>query len=190
MVANGGAGLRFDFEFESGGEADGPEQAEVIFGEPGFGVADGANEFAVQVGLAVDVVDDGLGLGVVEEGVDGEVAAGGVFGGIGFEGYCLRVAAVGVGAIAAEGGDFDAVPEDDAEVGADEFSAYEEFRKFIGTGIGGNVPVFGLAGEEHVADAAAGEEGSVSGGVESFQDLGRWGRNLHRPSNGASNWAL
>ncbi len=82
-LLEGGPGGGFDGEAEGGGEADGAEEAEVVFLEAGGGFADGADELGFQVGLAVDVVDERTGFGVVEEAVDGEVTAFGVLFGCG-----------------------------------------------------------------------------------------------------------
>lgn len=194
MEADGGGGFGLDIEREAGGEADGAEEAEVVFGEAGGGVADGADEFVVEVVAAVDEVEDLVGAGIEEEAVDGEVAAGGVAGGVCFELDGLGMAAVGVRSIGAEGGDFDAMEEDDAEVGADGFGAGEELGEFGGAGRGGDVEVFGLAAEEEVADAAADEESGVSGGVEGVEDMGRGGGGdhlpLYRAANSALSWSL
>ena len=43
--------------------------------------------------------------GVEEHSVDGEVAAENVFAGVGGVTHCVRTAAIGVGAVGAEGGD-------------------------------------------------------------------------------------
>lgn len=188
--ADGFGGFRFDIEGETGGEADGAEEAEMVLGEALGGAADGADEFVGQVGLAIDIVEDAVGLDVEEHAVDGEVTAGGVLDGVGFELDGLGAPAVGVGAVAAEGGDFDAVPEDDAEVGADEFGSFEELREFIGAGIGGDVPVLWFAAEEHIADAAADEVGAVAGGVKAVENLSGCGGDVHPTSYRASNPAL
>lgn len=151
----------------------------MVFGEALVGVADGADGFVGEILAAVDEVDDLVGLGVVEEAVDGEVAAGGVAGGVGFELDRLGMAAVEVGAIGTECRDFDAVPEDDAEVGADELSAGEEGSEFGGLGVGGDVEILGLAVEEVIADAAADQVGLVAVRVETRENLRHWGREDH-----------
>ena len=98
LAANGGAGSGFDFEFVEGRESHGPEEPEVVFGEPCRGVAYSADHFAGEVGLAVDMVDDLIVLGIEEEAVDGEVAAGGVLGGVCFESHSLSRLSYGHGA--------------------------------------------------------------------------------------------
>jgi len=56
----GGVGGGFDVEARFEGEADGAEESEGVFLKAFGGVADGADEFVVEVGLAVDEVDDVL----------------------------------------------------------------------------------------------------------------------------------
>lgn len=159
-LLEGGPGGGFDGEAEGGGEADGAEEAEVVFLESGGGLANGADELGFEVGLAVDVVDERAGFGVVEEAVDGEIAALGIlfWSGIG-DGF--GAAAIAIGAVGAEGGDFDPAlagggDDDDAEVGADELAAWEQFGDLSGVCGGGDVVVFGIAIEQEITDGATG----------------------------------
>lgn len=125
------------------------------------------------------MVDERAGFGVVEEAVDGEVSALGVLFGVG-EGDRLRAAAIAIGAVGAEGGDFDPAfagggDDDDAEVGTDELAAGEEFGDLSGVGGGGDVVVFGIAIEEEVTDGATGQVGEVAvlvEAVDDFEDVG------------------
>ncbi len=75
-------------------ETDGAEDAQVVFEDARFGVADEADEFVAEIFLAIDEVEDFFGGGVVEKGVDGEVAAFGVLFRIG-KGDGVGAAAVG-----------------------------------------------------------------------------------------------
>ncbi len=139
LLLDGGKGAWLDLEPQAGGETDRAEHAELVFGEAGDGVADGADDAGGEVGLTVDKVEGGgcsVGVLVIQErieehAVDGEVAAEHIFAGVGGEADRVGAAAVGVGAIVAEGGDLDggavvatgitasfATDEDDAEVGA------------------------------------------------------------------------
>lgn len=181
---DGGGGGGVEGEVEAGGEADGAEETEVVFGKAAVGVADGTEDAGGKVGDAADVVDDlggrgvggwcGGGEGVFEEAVDGEVATEGVFFG-GGEADLVGAAAVGVGAVGAEGGDFDLVAavtdENDAEGGADGLGVAEEFADVGGGGGGGDVVVFGGEVEKGIADAAAGEVGGVVGVAEAAEDV-------------------
>ena len=95
-------------------ETDGSEHAELVFGEAQGRVADGSEDLGGEVGAASYVVERGccciVGFfvdGWVEQhAVDGEVAAEDVFAGVGGELDGVGAAAVAVGSVVAEGGDF------------------------------------------------------------------------------------
>lgn len=168
-------GFGFDLKIELRGEADGAEQAEIIFGKTFGGRADGAEEFRAQIAFAADPVVELLGDGVEEKAIDGEVAAGGVGLGVA-EGDLFRVAAVLVIGLGAKGGDlkFAAGFEDDedAELAADGNGARENGFDLGGQGRGGDVVVLGFAAEEAVADAAADPVRGVAGRLEAADDAG------------------
>ena len=113
-VADGGHGAGLDGEVEAGGETDGAEHAELVFGEAQGRVADGSEDLRCEVGAAAYVVECGCcGIagrfvdgGVEQHAVDGEVAAEDVFTGVGGELDCVRAAAIAIGSVVAEGGDF------------------------------------------------------------------------------------
>ena len=131
---------------------------------------------------------------IEEEAVDGEVAAADVFFGALGVADGVGVAAVGIGAVGAEGGDLclcvvglgrfgiicfggrvrltEGVGyEDDSEVGAYGEGAGEEIEDDVGGGAGGYIVVGGGAAEEEIADAAAGEVGLVGMGAEGADDV-------------------
>ena len=58
IAAKGVKGARFDGESEAGGEADGAQQAQMIFLEARIGIADGADDAAFQVRAAVDEIEN------------------------------------------------------------------------------------------------------------------------------------
>ena len=162
-----------DFELEDGGETDCAQHPQAILAETARCVADGAQEAEVEVRATADEVDYLLCEWVVEHAVDGEVAALGILAGSGKrDGF--GVAAIDVGAVGAEGGDFElpAVLEDadDAEMRAHGDGAREEALDFLRAGAGGDVVVLGLDAAQHVADAAAGEIGDVAGIAETAND--------------------
>ncbi len=107
-----GAGL--DGEVEAGGETDGSEHAELVFGEAQGRVADGSEDLRGEVDAAAYVVERGrCGVAgcfvdgwVEQHAVDGEVAAEDIFAGVGGELDRVGAAAVAVGSVVAEGGDF------------------------------------------------------------------------------------
>src|SRR6185437_119611 len=103
-----------EVEVEARGEADGAHQAELVLGVAKGGVADGADDTFLEIAAAADKVEHG-GVQVAggfelyrieQHAVDGEVAAEDVFARVGGELHSIRTAAVGVGAVGAEGGDF------------------------------------------------------------------------------------
>ena len=177
--------MRLDFKVEACGETYGAEHAELVFGEAQGRVADGAEDFGGEVGAAVYVVEGGgcyvscffEDSRVEEHAVDGEVAAEDVFARVGGEADGVGAAAVGVGSVVAEGGDFggDAVRfahEDYAEVCAygEGFFVREESEDDVGRGAGSYVEVLGLEAQENVAYAASGEVGLMAMGAQGVDD--------------------
>ena len=57
-VANGGERVGLDGVAEARGEADGAQQAELVFVEAAVGIADGADDAGVEIGEAVDVIEE------------------------------------------------------------------------------------------------------------------------------------
>ncbi len=175
---DGGERVGVDREVECGGEADGAEHAELVFADAQARIADGADDALLEILLAADVIDDLVGDGIEEEAVDREVAALGIVLGVG-ECDAVGMAAVGVGGVGAERGDFDlaggarAEDRDDAERGADGERAAmaEEIADLIGRGARGDVVVFGGEAEEFVANAAAGPERFEAGSAELLGDF-------------------
>ncbi len=131
-AAHGGGCGGFDLEAEAGGEAHGAQHAQMVLFKALLGLADGADDAGVEVGEAADIIDDGGaesfgkragfsvgGQGSASEGiaglalrqpdqqqaVDGEIAAADIFFGAGGVADGVGMAAIGVGAIGAEGGD-------------------------------------------------------------------------------------
>lgn len=190
--ADGGGGIGMEGVVEARGETDGAEHAELVLGEAEDGVADGADDAVAEIFAAVDVVEEGglQGFGrdgvlgwelewIEEHAVDGEVAAEDVLFGVVGECDLRWVAAVEVGAVAAEGGDFGEdglvvdglADEDDTEVSADGEGLGEEVEDDGGTCVGGDVVVLGGEVEEEVANAAAGEVGLVAAVAEGTDDV-------------------
>ena len=106
LLLNGGERLLVDREIEPGGKANGAEHPQLVFGDAGQRIANGADDAALQIRLAADVVDHLLGERVEEQAVDREVAALGVVLGVG-ERHRVGMPAVAVGGVAAERGDVD-----------------------------------------------------------------------------------
>jgi hypothetical protein len=173
--AKGFPGGGFDGKAELDGEADGAEEAEAIFGKAGEGIADGADLFGSEIGLALDVVEEFVFDGIKKHAVDGEVAPLGIFLG-GGEGDGGGAATVEVGAVEAKGGDFKNVvveaEADDAEGLALGIGGFrEKGLNFVGGGRGGDIDIEIGALEEGIADATSGVNGDVAGLGKFSNDL-------------------
>ena len=173
--AEGFPGGGFDGKAELDGEADGAEEAETVFGKAGEGIADGAYLLGSEIGLALNVVEEFIFEGIKKHAVDGEVAPLGIFLG-GGEGDGGGAAAVEVGAVDAEGGDFKNVvveaEADDAEGFALRIGGFgEEGLNFVGGGGGGDIDIGISAVEEGIADATSGVNGDVAGLGKFLNDL-------------------
>ena len=173
--AEGFPGGGFDRKAKLDGEADGAEEAEAVFGKAGEGIADGADLLGCEIGLAVDVVEEFIFEGIKKHAVDGEVAPLGIFLG-GGEGDGGGAAAVEVGTIDAEGGDFKNViveaESDDAEGFALGIGGFgEEGLDLVGGGGGGDIDIGIGALEEGIADATSGVNGDVAGLGKFLNDL-------------------
>src|SRR5579871_1782386 len=172
---DGSKGLRFDRVAEAGGKAHGAKHAQLVFREPLMGLADSANDALLQVFASADVVQDFARIGIEQKAVDGEVAALHVHARILGELDFVRMAAVRISAVTAEGCDLNGVIGGLASVGVAkyrdkhhaELSAHgKRLRKdaddFMRRGGGGNVIVGGFAIKKQVAHAASDEIGGVS----------------------------
>jgi len=173
--AEGFPGGGFDGKAELDGEADGAKEAEAIFGKAGEGIADGADLLGCEIGLAVDVVEEFIFEGIKKHAVDGEVAPLGIFLG-GGESDGGGAATVEVGAVDAEGGDFEDViveaESDDAEsfaLGVGGFG--EEGLDLVGGGRGGDIDIGIGALEEGIADATSSVNGDVASLDKFLNDL-------------------
>jgi hypothetical protein len=178
VAADGGGCDGIDLEVETGGKTDSTQHAELIFGEAKARIADGADDAGGEVIAAVDEVDGGgggvagsvVGEGIEEQAIDGEVAAEDIFAGVGGEANGVGTAAIGVGAVVAEGGNFSddvlfiewLADKDDAEVRAHGEGFGEERDDLAWSGGGGDIEVHGRDAQQQIAHAAAGEEGLVT----------------------------
>ncbi len=121
-----GQGCGFDLEIKLGGEAHGPQEAQMVLGKAFGGRTDGAKQFRAQIFFATDPVVQLSGDGVEEQAVDGEIAPAGVGLGIGERDVLgmTSVLVIGLGAI---GGDLEFMTgfedNDDAELAANGNSA-------------------------------------------------------------------
>ena len=85
------------------------------------------------------------------------------------------MAAIGVGTLAAEGGDLDRVAagahQNDAEVGTDEVGRWEKPGDFIGPRIGDDVEILGRTAEQEIAYTAADKERLIALGAQCQRDF-------------------
>ena len=193
-LADGALGFGLDGEFKARGETDSAQHAELVLFEAPVRLADGADDAVAEIVAAADVVENGGGQaaglaledGVEHHAVDGEVAAEDIFLRRRGEADFGGVAAVEVGDVGAKcsnlGDNFAGVAgcggivevladQNDAELGADGEGLREHGEDDVRMRAGGNVEIFRLDAEEHVAHAAAGEVRLVAGGTEPDDDV-------------------
>ena len=159
-------------------ETHGPQQPQLVLGEPASRVADGADHAGLDVRHAADKIDDALGQRIVEQSVHREVAPLSVVLGVG-ERDRLRTPAVEVVAVGAERGDFDRLERlgpadrDHAERGADRqrTAAAEQLAHHIGQCARGDVVILGSPAQQLVAHAAAGKQRFVAGVAQPLDDF-------------------
>ena len=159
----------------------------------GLGIADGAEDPGLEVGLAADVVDQRVVQGIEEHPVDREVAPRGVELGRA-EDDRLGAAAVDVGPVAAEGRDLDLdrrwpagsrtrTTPNAAPTGIVRWR--KTFITWSGVALGGDVVVAGGLAEQQVAHATARPEGLMPRVAKPADDLrGKLAAELsdrHRP---------
>ena len=181
---NGREGRRIDRVFEARGKADGAQHTQLIFAKAPFGIADGTNQLALEIFAAADEVEHAVVVERVhEQAVDGEIAALYVFARIGAVGNLVRMAAIGVDAIIAEGRNFDCLVlggftgsfvrmrfcgvreigasemvdgnQHNSELCADGIGFGEDAHYLLRDGIGCDIVIGGFAAEQQVADASA-----------------------------------
>ena len=151
-----------------------PQDTQSILGEPPVRCAHRPQDAALQVGLPAEGVDEPLFF-VVGHGVDGEIPPGKVFQHVRHKVYFVRVAAVAVAALGAEGGDLvkgtvllhghGAV----LQAGRDALLRPEQSDHLLGQGAGAQVPVVGHKAQQAVPHAAAHRVGRIARTVQSIQ---------------------
>ncbi len=113
------------------------------------------------------------------QAVDGEVAAQDVLARIGFEAHRGRAAAIGVVAIAAEGGDLHAgavaAHQHHAEMRAHAPGAREQLQQALGRRVGGHVEILGLGAQQQIAHTTAHQPSLVAGLAERGDDVASQG---------------
>src|SRR5262249_46276397 len=139
----------------------------VVLAESRKGITDGANDAARQIGASVDEIEHTPVHRVHHQSIDGEIATEHVLARIDFEPHLLRMAAVEILMIAAEGGDFHlfevVANEHDAEMRAYPAGARKEIHDAVGTRVGRDIKVLRLYAEHEVAHTAANQVSLMSG---------------------------
>lgn len=168
--------LRLDRQPEPRGEPDGPEEPELVLGEPLLGHSDGPEDPGLQVRPAAHEIEDVARDRVEEHPVDGEIPTRRVLLGRA-EAHLHRPAAVEVLPVGAEGGHLDlarllgAKDADHAETHAHGDGPAEEAEHLLGSGRGRDVIIRRREAEDQVADAPAGPQGLVPGPSQMLDDL-------------------
>ena len=132
---DGGERARLDLEIELGGQANGPEQPQVVLGESFAGQTDRAEPFGPQIGLAADPVAQLILHRVVKQAVDSEITAASVGLRVA-EDQLARAPAILIIGLGPEGCDLELMialnDDDDAEFPADSDSPREELLHLLG----------------------------------------------------------
>ena len=184
LGADGLAQLGGDAELQLGGEAHRAQHAHRVLGEAHRRLADHAQHALAQVLKPAGVVHHREIGDVVVQGVDGEVPPPGIALQVAIDVVAHQHAlAVGVGhllavlvlGLPAEGGHLDDLAAEvdvgEAEAAADETAVAEQAPHLLGTGVGGDIEVLGVAAQQQVAHAAAHQVGRVARLVQAVEDL-------------------
>ena len=149
----------FDFEAEPGGKANSAHHAQLVLREPEFGIADGANHSRAQILLAAYEVQYPAVIMSHQQAVDGEVPALYVFLRRIRINHAVRVPAVAVAQVRAEGRDFHFQTvlrdQDHAELRADGDALWKKSGDFDWCGIGSHIVVGGFAPQQKIAHTPA-----------------------------------
>ena len=155
-----------------------PQDAQRVLGEPLAGHAHGPQDAALQIGLTAKGVNETLFF-IVGHGVDGKIPPGQVLPHIRHKMHLIRVAAIGVGSLGAEGGDLvqpaallyghGAV----LQAGGNAFFFAEQLHSLLRQGAGAKIPVMGGKTQQAVPHAAAHHVGCIARPVQGVQQLCR-----------------
>src|SRR5215472_5683111 len=184
QLADGGESPGVNRVSETCVKAPGAQHAQLVFGEAGVGLANGADGAALDVSLAPNVVQDFFGIWIEQQAVDGEVAPLQVKADILGKTYLVRMAAVRVGAVAAEscdlGGKVGACAvnlterwnQHHAELRADRVGLGKKLHHLLRSGGSSNVKIGGIAVEKQIANTAAHQVRGMSLGAQRERDAG------------------
>jgi hypothetical protein len=174
-----GAGL--NFEAELGGQPDGAEHSQMVFGKPLFRQADGANDFGAEIFLAANPVMHLVLHWIKEKAIDRKITALGVGDRVP-KADLLGAASVTVISFCAKGGDLKLLTllnnDNDSEFFTDRDATLEGFANCVWPRVGCHIVVGRFAPEQKVADTAADpkslEAGFLQSGNDVSSDFAQW----------------
>ena len=166
-----------DGKAQLGGKPQAPQNPQGVLGEAAGRLPHAAEQPGGQILLAVEQIHQAP-LGMPGHGVDGEIPAGKVVLQAAGKGHGIRVAAVGIGPVAAEGGDFNGVvpgghPGDGAvgRAGLHQALPGKAGLCLLGQGAGGDVPVRGRLAQQGIPHAAPHAPGPEAPGLQAAEGL-------------------
>ncbi len=177
---------RLDLKTEPGRKAHRPQHAQLVFLKAPCRFADRTHNARLEVAKTIDKIKDGCAHvsparelhGVEQHAVDGEVAAEDVLPGGASVMDGVWPAAIAIAAVTAEGSDFGKNfrgpvcfrHQHDTEVSAHGEGAGKHPEHTVRGGAGGDIEVGGLAAQQEIAHASAGEICGVAGSAEMFDN--------------------
>src|SRR5262249_54225828 len=152
---------------KAGSKANSPKHAQLVFRKSLARVADGTDDFALQIFATAHIVEHFLCDRIKQQTIDGEVAALNIHSCIPAEFHLIRMAAVSVAAIAAKGRNSDGIVfasairtiardgnEHDSKLLANRIGLRKQPHDVLGQRGGGYVIIGGLTTEHQIAHAS------------------------------------
>ena len=156
------------------GKAVQPQNTQRILGEPLLRLAYRPQQTVLQIFLPAKGVYQTLGF-IISHGVDGKIPPGKILPHVRYELHFVRVTAIGIAALGAEGSGLVQLPavfDGDRAVlqpGGDALLCPEQFHHLLRQGTGAQIPVVGGAPQKTVPHAAAYGIGRVARRVQGVQ---------------------
>ncbi len=159
------------------GKAVQPQNTQRILGEPLLRLAYRPQQTVLQIFLPAKGVYQTLGF-IISHSVDGKIPPGKILPHVRDELHCVRVTAIGIAALGAEGSGLVQLPavfDGDCtmlQAGGDALLCPEQLHHLLRQGAGAQVPVVGGASQKTVPHAAAHGVGCVARCVQGVQQGG------------------